>query len=257
MQLTEEKFKSVSTGLHSFLKENKEPTLAQLQQALSQTLFSKTYEEAKETILIADNHVNVIVYNGVGYLFKKDRFIKNIDTKLNKKELLKDIKKSRIKASSASYFELPIVFFHDDDHTEFVNILGLIENTDFIVKDGEYEVTKNFVLRFAKKMGAFDDESIFEKLENNKVFKVDYHNSDGLQCYSFITEERISDDWCDRLYQEEENVIALSVENNNIQFDFTFFELLKLKKVEDESFNNSLYQCKLECGDLKTIEFFN
>lgn len=201
ININEQKFKKIAFDLHQAVKQNPNLSYGQILQTLSNSMFSKPYEESKETILKDYSPLNIYSCDGSFFVFNKN---KKLIYKSSKREdhdfILKKINKKKI----TKLEEVTIPFMLEDD-----------------------DVSSDYVLDIVEKMGYFKHEkTIFDEIETaESIFLNDNHIP-----YS------LNGDWIGELESDPESAIWMPEYNRPsgfYEFFLDFNELCNAEKTGD------------------------
>lgn len=223
------KFKSISNNLFEMVSKEENLTSAKMLQMLSQSMFSKPYEEVKETIFEKEiSKTYILFHNESAYLLTKNNLIFLDNELLDKDKLIKKanaVSKKIIKIDNVIFNSLP-------------NVLASGEANDG--KETTYKDAK-FI---AKLLGYFSKKTnLFNLVDDFSGFKIN----------GSLFEYSISGDWFESVSNEGVDTCIWFIEffdedNNFYEHYFSLREIC-----EAVSHDNKVWDIK-EDDTVKTIE---
>lgn len=216
LNIDQKKFKNISDKLRSQLAINNNPNHSQMLQFLAQAMFSKPYEEVKETILKDINVIKVFSCKNEDFIFnKKGVLMARVKTK-NDIDLKKFINTTRMKCDKIEKYYIP---FYDEERF-FDSKDEYIKNTD-----GSIIPSVSYVLSMATCMGYLFKNSIFDLLENSKSFEFSAVYENG--SFESLSNEQLCGDWFQNVESEGQDALCLILEfPNGEEFYLSFKDLL-------------------------------
>lgn len=216
LNIDQKKFKNISDKLRSQLAINNNPNHSQMLQFLAQAMFSKPYEEVKETILKDINVIKVFSCKNEDFIFNnKGVLMARVKTK-NDIDLKEVINTTRMKCDKIEKYYIP---FYDEERF-FDSKDEYMKNTD-----GSIIPSVSYVLSMATCMGYLFKNSIFDLLENSQSFEFSAVYENG--SFESLSNEQLCGDWFQNVESEGQDALCLILEfPNGEEFYLSFKDLL-------------------------------
>lgn len=229
IELSKKQFKKIASELHLFQKENPQATLGQVQQKLSQILYSKPYEEVEKTILTGLKTLRIFSCYNLIYFFRGERFVGSLPSKSTEKEMIKYARKNKLKCDNIEIISIPEIDYSEGD----------LEESDYILDDYGClkSYTYKYVYKLAKKFGYFSERSFVLDAENCKHFKLRAFASNGEEYLNEYSNEHPCGDWEGNLTEDGFDALFMIIEINNQEGLYEYY--LSVNDVEYAKYNET------------------
>lgn len=201
------KFKEVSSNLHAMVQENPNMSRSQMLQALSQSLFSKPYEEVKETILKEDNTaiVNFLFSGQHFFIFVDKKCLYSGTEKLSYENALRLIQSNK----KTKNWSDPKNKIHWSEIPHFIDGKGVYDDHERFGKP-----TIKEIMTAAQMIGYFSRKSLINLLQTEASSVL----IDGMHCPYLL-----NGDWEEEIL-EPDNDIDMVIWHPEIAYQNSFYE---------------------------------